>query len=48
VLGVSQQASQDEIKKAYNNLMRYYHPDKNENGIDMSQVVFKREFIGNM
>ena len=31
VLGVSRNATDDEIKKAYRNLSRKYHPDANIN-----------------
>ena len=31
VLGVSRNATEDEIKKAYRNLSRKYHPDSNIN-----------------
>jgi DnaJ-class molecular chaperone len=43
ILGVSRQASPEEIKKAHHNLMLRYHPDKNQNGAEMSQVLFIRK-----
>lgn len=44
VLGVSQDASMDEIKKAYRNLSRKYHPDANLNNPnkDQAEEMFKQ------
>ena len=38
ILGVSANATDDEIKKAYRNLSRKYHPDANVNNPNKEQA----------
>ena len=47
-LGVSKDATQDEIKKAYRKLVIQYHPDKNpEGGEKFKEIASAYEVIGN-
>ena len=43
VLGISRDASDDEVKKAYRNMSRKYHPDANVNNPhkDKAEEMFK-------
>ena len=42
VLGISKNASSDEIKKSYRKLAMKYHPDKNKNNKDEASEKFKK------
>ena len=47
ILGVSETATQDEIKKAYRQLSKQYHPDVNPNGEEkFKEVAEAYENIG--
>jgi len=41
ILGISENASKDEIKKAYRTLSLKYHPDRNENKLESQQLFQK-------
>ncbi len=41
ILGVSQNATQDEIRKSFRNLALKYHPDKNRNSEESKQKFMK-------
>lgn len=41
ILGISQDATQDEIKKSFRNLALKYHPDKNRNSEESNQKFMK-------
>jgi curved DNA-binding protein CbpA len=41
ILGVSAEATQDEIKKSFRNLALKYHPDKNKNSEESKQKFMK-------
>ena len=41
ILGISQNATQDEIKKSFRNLALRYHPDKNRNSEESRQKFMK-------
>ena len=41
ILGISQNATQEEIKKSFRNLALKYHPDKNKNSEESNQKFMK-------
>ena len=41
ILGVSQDASEDEIKKAYRKMAKKYHPDANPDNKEEAEKKFK-------
>jgi DnaJ-class molecular chaperone len=41
ILGISQNATQEEIKKSFRNLALKYHPDKNKNSEESKQKFMK-------
>jgi curved DNA-binding protein CbpA len=41
ILGISQNATQDEIKRSFRNLALKYHPDKNRNSEESKQKFMK-------